>query len=59
MWKHRIANFAVSIVDWFLAPLVLTAAIIMKLVRRLGIWRMPVGKVIFNLVGIYPIRDHY
>jgi hypothetical protein len=31
----------------------------MKLVRRLGVWRMPISKAIFNGVGIYPIRDHY
>jgi predicted O-methyltransferase YrrM len=59
MWKRCAANFAVPIVDWILAPLVFMAATLMKVVRRLGIWRMPVSKVIFNRVGIYPIRDHY
>jgi len=59
MWKRYAANIAVPIVDWVLAPLVLMAAALMKVVRRLGIWRMPVSKAIFNRVGIYPIRDHY
>lgn len=59
MWKRNVANFAVPIVDWILAPPVLLAAALMKAVRRLGIWRMPVCKSIFNRIGIYPIRDHY
>lgn len=59
MWKRYLADLAVPIVDWILAPLVLAAAMLMKIVRRFGIWRMPVSKAIFNRVGIYPIRDHY
>ena len=59
MWKRCAANFAVPVMDWVLAPLVYVAAALMKVVRRLGIWRMPVSKAIFNRVGIFPIRDHY
>jgi hypothetical protein len=59
MLKRVVADVAVPIVDLFVAPLVLFAAIVMKVVRRLGIWRMPTAKRIFNAVGIYPIRDHY
>lgn len=59
MLKRFVADMAVPVVDWLIAPLVLLAAILMKLVRRLGIWRMPVARRIFNGIGIYPIRDHY
>lgn len=59
MMKRIVADLAVPIVDLLLAPLIFMAAILMKLVRRLGIWRMPLSKGIFNLVGVYPIRDHY
>jgi len=59
MLKRVVADLAVPIVDLMLAPLILMAAILMKLVRRLGVWRMPISKGIFNLVGVYPIRDHY
>ncbi|MFC1542898.1 class I SAM-dependent methyltransferase, partial [Pseudomonadota bacterium] len=31
----------------------------MKFVRRLGIWRLPVCRTVFERIGIYPIRDHY
>lgn len=59
MLKRVVADWGVPIVDLMLAPLIFMAAVLMKLVRRLGIWRMPLSKGIFNLVGVYPIRDHY
>jgi len=59
MLKRFVAVAAVPIIDLFLAPLVFLAALLMKVVRQLGIWRMPVSTAIFNRVGIYPIRDHY
>ena len=58
--KLRIAvNLFAPIVDILLAIPVFVAASILKFVRRLGIWRMPISKAIFNFIGIYPIRDHY
>lgn len=58
--KLRIAiNLIAPIVDIILSIPVFIAASILKLVRRLGIWRMPISKAIFNFIGIYPIRDHY
>lgn len=59
MSKRFAADWIVPVADLILAPLVLVAAILMKIVRRFGVWRMPVSKAIFNRVGIYPIRDHY
>ncbi|ADE13109.1 class I SAM-dependent methyltransferase [Sideroxydans lithotrophicus] len=59
MLKRFVADVGVPIADLILAPLVAMAAILMKLVRRLGIWRMPVARRIFNRIGVYPIRDHY
>ncbi|MDD4929269.1 MAG: class I SAM-dependent methyltransferase [Gallionella sp.] len=59
MLKRGMADLIVPIADFILAPMVLVAAVLMKIVRRFGIWRMPVSKAIFNRVGIYPIRDHY
>ncbi len=59
MLKRVLANVIVPIVDFVLSPLVYLAAILMKLVRRLGIWRMPLARSIFNQVGVFPIRDHY
>lgn len=59
MLKRVVADLMASVVDVVLAPLVFMAALLMKVVRRLGIWRMPVCHGIFNRVGVYPIRDHY
>ena len=59
MFKRVAADLLVPFLDLALSPLVLIAAALMKIVRRLGIWRMPVSKAIFCNVGVYPIRDHY
>jgi hypothetical protein len=59
MLMRVVADVAVPIIDLFLAPLVLLATVLMKLIRKLGIWRMPIAKRIFNRVGVYPILDHY
>lgn len=59
MLKRIVADAAVPIVDLVISPLVLLAAVLMKFVRKLGIWRMPIAKGIFNRIGVYPIRDHY
>ncbi len=59
MLKKVTNDLIVPVMDLLLSPLIFVAAILMKLVRRLGIWRMPISKRIFNRVGIFPIRDHY
>ena len=59
MLMRLIANLIVPVIDLVLALPILLAAVLMKLVRRLGVWRMPISKAIFNGVGVYPIRDHY
>jgi len=59
MFKRFVADLLVPVVDLIAIIPVLIAAILMKMVRRLGIWRMPLCKAVFNRVGIYPIRDHY
>lgn len=45
--------------DIFASPMVLVSSLIMLLVRRTNIQRMPISKRIFLRVGIFPIRDHY
>jgi len=49
----------VPIVDVALAPLTFAAALLLKLIRRVGVYRMRVSKAVFNFVGVFPIRDHY
>ena len=59
MIKRVVADGIVPIVDLLFAPVFFVAAVLMKIVRRLGIWRMPVCREICFRVGIYPVRDHY
>lgn len=59
MLRKVTADLIVPLVDVLLSPLIFVAAVLMKVVRRLGIWRMPISKRIFNRIGVFPIRDHY
>jgi len=47
------------LLDIVLAPFTLFGALLLGLIRRLGISRMPVSKKIIDRVGVFPIRDHY
>ena len=49
----------IHIIDWVLSPVTALASMWLKLIRKAGIHRMKASKIIFNKVGIYPIRDHY
>ncbi|PWB67813.1 MAG: hypothetical protein C3F14_01125 [Deltaproteobacteria bacterium] len=42
-----------------MAPLVLPAAVLLKMVRFAGIQRLPLCKKILLRIGVFPIRDHY
>ncbi len=50
---------AMPILDIALLPVVLVAAVVMKFVRRSGVWRMPFCKKILMGVGVFPINNHY
>ena len=49
----------IPVADVVLAPVTLLAAVWLKLVRRVGVYRMKVSRALFNRVGVFPIRDHY
>ena len=57
--KPFIERVVIPAGDLLLAPLVLLAAGLMKLVRRVGVYRMTVSRAILRAVGVFPIRDHY
>ena len=57
--KRFIERFVVPPGDFLLAPLVFLAAWLMKLVRRVGVYRMTTSRAILRWVGVFPIRDHY
>jgi hypothetical protein len=45
--------------DVLLAPFVYPAALVMKLVRRAGVERLPLCKQALMQLGIFPLRNHY
>ena len=49
----------VPIADIIGAPIIFLAALVLRIVRRAGTHRTPVARLIFDTVGIFPIRDHY
>lgn len=47
------------LVDVLMVPLVYPSALVLKLVRRAGVHRLPACKRALLTVGVFPIRDHY
>jgi len=62
-WRPRIKRFisdsVIPVADFVLLPLTLVAALWLKLVRRVGVYRMKLSRALFNKLGVFPIRDHY
>ncbi|MGH8765370.1 MAG: class I SAM-dependent methyltransferase [Burkholderiales bacterium] len=57
--RRVIERILIPVGDVLLAPFVLLAALLLKLVRRVGVYRMTIAHTIFRRVGVFPIRDHY
>jgi len=47
------------IADLAVSPLLIPAALLMKLVRRIGVERLPIAMRLLLLAGVFPIRNHY
>jgi len=47
------------IVDILALPLVYPAAILLKMVRKVGVTNMPLCKSVFKHIGVFPILNHY
>lgn len=57
--KWMIVTAVVPALDILLAPVVVGCALLMKTIRRVGVYRMKVSRAIFFRIGVFPIRDHY
>jgi hypothetical protein len=57
--KRLLERYVIPALDLLLAPATVAAALLMKALRRTGVWRLPVSRAIFDRVGVFPIRDHY
>jgi len=58
-FRWLIVRMIVPVLDILLAPLVVACALLMKSIRRVGVYRMTLSRSIFFRVGVFPIRDHY
>lgn len=57
--KWMIVMVIVPALDILLAPVVFGCALLMKTIRRVGVYRMTLSRAIFFRIGVFPIRDHY
>ena len=57
--KSFLERVAIPLGDVLLAPFIFVAALLLKSVRRVGVYRMRVSRAILQGVGVFPIRDHY
>lgn len=55
----KLIRALLPILDLIIAPFVIPSAIVMKIIRRLGIKFLPITKKILLSIGVFPIRDHY
>jgi len=52
-------NNFLSVLDLLGIPFVYIAAILLREVRKIGVYRLPMSRKILLKVGCFPIRDHY
>jgi hypothetical protein len=55
----QIAKAGVRILEVLVLPIVYPAALLLKLIRTVGLWRLPILRKTLQKVGVLPIRDHY
>lgn len=48
-----------NIIDWLLVPLTVMASAWLKMIRKVGVHRMKASKRVFDVMGVFPILDHY
>src|SRR5678816_4597665 len=52
-------KFVIMLLDVVMAPVVIPSALVMWVVRRVNVQRLPLCKRILMAVGVFPIRNHY
>lgn len=56
---RQVLKAIVPIMDLCVAPFVLIAAFLLKVLRRAGVERFPISRRCLSAVGVFPIVDHY
>jgi len=57
--RKRIADAVVPVFDMAIVIFVIPAAILLKMVRRLGLFRLKFTRSVLIRIGVLPIRNHY
>lgn len=57
--KDKFKHSIFKLIDILVAPLLIPAALLLKLVRRIGVERLPVASSLLRRIGVFPIRNHY
>jgi hypothetical protein len=55
----RVLEKVMPAVDVVVSPFVFFCAVFLKVVRRVGIERLPKSKAVLSRVGCFPVMDHY
>ncbi|MFM7038623.1 MAG: class I SAM-dependent methyltransferase [Planctomycetaceae bacterium] len=55
----QVLRAVVPVMDLCIAPFVLIAAFLMRVLRRAGVERFPISRRCLSAAGVFPIVDHY
>lgn len=58
-WENVILKIVINFVDLSLFIFTLFSSIILKILRRIGLEKLPLSKLILLKVGVLPVRNHY
>ena len=56
---NPIGRLITKIVDLLFSPVVIVSSITLKIMRKMGVFRLPVGQYILKKIGVFPIIDQY
>lgn len=56
--KH-ILKLGVRLAEVASLPLLLVSASYLKLLRNIGVWRVPLSRNVLAKLGVFPVREHY
>lgn len=56
---NKIGKALLPVFDLLLAPLLIPAAVLMRLLRRAGAHNMPMCRRILSAIGVFPVANHY
>lgn len=56
---YRILKFCLTLLDFLFVPIVVAASLTCRVIRQIGLGRMPLTLYVFRKVGVYPLLDHY